>query len=231
MSATQQADDLSTLAELESRARELESELAGIQAAIASLHARLHGSAIPAVGQEVPLTPAWDSPIPVSPPPQSQAVDDIATDKGDIYLQTLHPHHPLRAKWELGRGLEEALTPEISRPEAAVLPVATEVRLFGLMSDGSAWEQRIPFTEIVRTGGFILGRDPYVANTIIADGSVSRAHAQLQLSDAGLIVCDMGSTNGSAINGQPLNMYDNNKPLNDGDTLTLGNISLLIQFI
>lgn len=232
MNPTPHADDLATLAELESRARELESELAGIQAAIASLHARLHGNQAAAVGREVPLSPAWDSPIPVSLPPQSQPADDFTTDTGDIYLQSLHPHHPLRDKWGLGRGLEAAVTPEISKPaQADEIPVASEMRLFGLMPSGAAWECRIPFTVIAQSEGYILGRDPELAHTVLEDFSISRAHAQLRLDSNGLVLSDMGSTNGSSVNGVPLTPYDNNRPINDGDNLTLGCINLQVEFI
>ena len=58
-------NNMTTLAELEARARALESELAGVQAAIAMLRATADGNNTPAQGREVPLTPAWDEPIPL----------------------------------------------------------------------------------------------------------------------------------------------------------------------
>lgn len=213
------------MADLEKRARELENELAAVQAALTMLRARESGE--PA--REVPLTPAWDAPIPVACPPQSQPTDDT-TDTGQIFLQALQPYHALRAKWGLGSGLENAQNPEIA-PTVTEMPVASELRLFGLLNSGEAWEHRIPFTAVAQEDGLVLGRAPEAAHITIDDASVSRAHMQLQLNESGLVASDLGSTNGSAINDEPLTAYNNCRPVLDGDTLTLGNISLQVEFI
>lgn len=232
MNSPLQENEEATLAELEARARELESELAGIQSAIAILLARMNNGQPPAVGKEVPLAPSWDTPIAVSTPPQSQQTEENYQDTGLIHLQSLQPHHPMRSKWGLGSGLEDA---EGEMPElptyADEAPVATELRLFGLLPDGSAWEQRIPFAFIVSENGTILGRDENVANVVLADSSVSRAHIRFDLNEQGLTVSDMGSTNGTAVNNIPLTPYDNYRSIQSGDTLTLGCINLQIEFI
>ena len=220
-----QNTDSATLAELEARARELESELAAVQHSIAMLKGSMGSRA----AVEVPLTPAWDAPIPVACPPQSQNTDDT-TDTGYIFLQSLQPYHALRAKWGLGSGLENAQNPEISHA-AADMPVATELRLIGLLSSGVAWEQRIPFTTIAQDEGIIIGRDPAAAHITIEDESVSRAHMHLQLNESGLVASDLQSTNGSAINGEALTAYNSCSPVEDGDTLTLGYITLQVEFI
>lgn len=230
MSPQQQNTEPATLAELETRARELENELAAIQASIAMLRAHEGGESAVAQGREVPLTPAWDAPIPIARPPQSQPLDDT-TDTGYIFLQSLQPYHALRAKWGLGSGLEDAQNPDIQPAPAAGLPVASELRLFGLLNSGEAWEQRVPFTTVAQEGGLVLGRAPEAAHITIADTSVSRAHMQLQLNESGLVASDLGSTNGSAINDEPLTAYNSCSPVQDGDTLTLGNISLQVEFI
>jgi hypothetical protein len=223
-------NNMTTLAELEARARALESELAGVQAAIAMLRATADGNNTPAQGREVPLTPAWDAPIPIAVPPQSRPSDNT-TDTGYIHLQALQPYHVLRAKWGLGSGLEDAQTPEVNMPENQATETASELRLFGLLSDGVAWEQRIPFIQIAQEGGLILGRDPELAHVTVDDASVSRAHLQLQLNESGLVANDMGSTNGSAINDEALEAYHNCRAIHDGDTLTMGCISLQVEFI
>lgn len=231
MNSPLQENEKATLLELEARARELESELAGIQSAIAILRARMNNGQQPTAGQDVPLAPAWDTPIPISTPPQSQEAES-PRETGDIYLQSLPPYHALRNKWELGSGLEDAQ----AAPPSAVSyneqpPVATNLRLIGLLPDGTPWEQRIPFSEIATGSGIVLGRDPGVANVALPDSSISRAHVQFALNEQGLTVSDMGSTNGTTINGIPLSPYDNCRTLQDGDALTLGQISLQVQFI
>lgn len=231
MNSPMQENEEATLLELETRARELESELAGIQSAIVILRARMNNGQVPATGQEVPLAPAWDTPLPVSTPPQALVADDSQAPV-DIYLQSLQPYHELRDRWDLGSGLEDAHTPihteEVFREQPRA---ATELRLFGLLPDGTPWEQRIPFSEIAQGSGIILGRDPGVANVELPDSCISRAHIQFALNELGLTVSDMGSTNGTCVNGNPLLPYDNCSPLQDGDELTLGQIALQVQFI
>lgn len=231
MNSPLQENEKATLVELEARARELESELAGVQSAIAILRARMENAEAPATVREVPLAPAWDTPIAISAPPQSQPADESA-DSGNIYLQAMPPHHALRHKWQLGSGLEDAqYAPEDAPTPVEQAPVATELRLFGLLPDGSPWEERISFAQIAQQGGIIIGRDPGIANIPLLDSSVSRAHIQLTLNDYGLTVNDMGSTNGTMVNDIPLSPYDNNRPIQDGDSLTLGQISLQVEFI
>ncbi len=232
MNSAEQDQHQTRLEELEAHANELESRLSDVRQEIAGLHAIMHEGQVPASGQEVPLAPAWDAPLAISAPPTTQAVDDETTDTGQVYPQSLQPYHALRAKWGLGSGLENALTPDILIPEfEEEEDVATDLRLFGLLTDGSPWEQRIPFDEIARDGGVVLGRDPDTTHFSVNDTSVSRTHIQLRLDEYGLIVSDLGSTNGTAVNAAPLTPYDNSRPLKDGDTLTMGCIDLQVEFI
>ena len=60
-------------------------------------------------------------------------------------------------------------------------------------------------------------------DVVIPDASISRRHAQIIRQDSGLYVQDLGSRNGTAINGQRLSAP---RRLEDGDTLTVGNIPL-----
>ena len=52
-----------------------------------------------------------------------------------------------------------------------------------------------------RANGLILGRNPDVAQVVIADDTVSRQHAQLFVKDRYLHIRDLGSTGGTRING------------------------------
>lgn len=230
--AQSQAEE--NMAALEARALELQNELSAVQNALAGIHARMNEGQQPAAAKDVPLTPAWDAPLAISAPPVSQPAlsADEAGDTGLIFLQALQPYHALRAKWHLGSGLENALMPEIHIPDKQGNDeVASDLRIFGLLSDGNPWEQRIPFHEIARENGVILGRDPGAANYVVDDASISRSHLQLRLDEYGLVVSDLGSTNGTSINDIPVNAYNNNQPLQDGDTLTIGCVSVQVEFI
>ena len=232
MNSPMQDNEEATLAELEARARELESELAGIQSAIAILLARMNDRHTPAAGQEVPLAPAWDTPIPVFSPPQYTEGEEHSDDSGVIHLQSLQPHHALRSKCGLGSGLESAeeAIQELPVP-AEEAPVATELRLFGLLPSGEPWEQRIPFAFIASDNAVILGRDASAANIVLEDACVSRAHIQFGLNEYGLVINDLGSTNGTAVNGEPMTAYDNFRTIQNGDTITIGSINLQVEFI
>lgn len=232
MNPAEQEQNQAKLKELEIQANELESQLSGVRQEMAGLHALLHEGHTPATGQDVPLAPAWDAPLAISTPPTQHQIDDENIDSGQVYPQSLQPHHALRAKWGLGSGLENALTPEITIPELDDdANVATDLRLFGLLTDGRPWEQRIPFDDIARDNGVVLGRDPAAVNYAVDDASISRTHVQLRLDEYGLIVSDLGSTNGTAVNGTALTAYDNSRPLQDGDTLTIGCVDFQVEFI
>lgn len=232
MNSSEQDINQQKLEALEARARELEGELSGVQSEIAGMHAIIHEGQTPAESKDVPLAPVWDAPLAISKPPTTHKQDDDTIDMGYVYPQSLQPYHVLRAKWKLGSGLENALTPEIITPGLEEEEeVATDLRLFGLLSDGSPWELRIPFNDIAQDEGVTLGRDPEIVHFAIEDPSVSRTHAQLRLDEYGLIVSDLGSTNGTAVNGEPLTPYNNAHPLQDGDNISIGCINLQVEFI
>jgi len=72
----------------------------------------------------------------------------------------------------------------------------------------------------------IIGRD---ASNVIAinDAEVSRKHAKLSLQNSAYVIQDLGSTNGTFINGQRISTPQELKP---GDTVTLGeNIVLMYE--
>jgi pSer/pThr/pTyr-binding forkhead associated (FHA) protein len=60
----------------------------------------------------------------------------------------------------------------------------------------------------------------------IDDASVSSHHAELTLSGTDYVLRDLGSTNGTRINGQPINPEEEHR-LQDGDTIRLGHIETI----
>ena len=103
--------------------------------------------------------------------------------------------------------------------------------MFGLLSNGSPWESRIPFSAIARSGGVRLGRDSAHAEITLPDASISRCHLLIELREEGLVVTDCNSTNGTAVNGQRLASYQQRIPLQNSDTLTLGDIMLQAEIV
>lgn len=156
----------------------------------------------------------------------------------DILLQPLPRQDPLRFKWHLGHGLPSVA--QLSDDEGDALAEASEaadaapqpgfLRLYGLLNSGEPWEARLNFAELEKArGGIYIGRDPSVCRIVIPEESVSRRHAKLELAPKGLVITDQGSRNGVYVNGQQLAIYENRTPINDGDTLSLGDASLRVE--
>ena len=53
---------------------------------------------------------------------------------------------------------------------------------------------------------------------VVDDKGVSRRHAQIRTKDGASTLTDLGSTNGTSLNGKPVQ----SRPLNDGDRITVG---------
>ena len=62
-----------------------------------------------------------------------------------------------------------------------------------------------------------IGRLPE-NDVVVSDKGVSRRHAQIRTKDGGSTLTDLGSTNGTNLNGKPVQ----SRPLNDGDRITVG---------
>lgn len=73
-----------------------------------------------------------------------------------------------------------------------------------------------------------IGRD-ISSHILINDAEVSRRHARLILQAGGYVIEDLGSTNGTFVNGQRLVGL---RTLRPGDTMTLGeNLSLIFEVV
>jgi pSer/pThr/pTyr-binding forkhead associated (FHA) protein len=76
-----------------------------------------------------------------------------------------------------------------------------------------------PFERFARIG---RGEDNDI---VLADPSVSRAHAEIENDAAGPLVRDLGSTNGTAVNGRRVRA----ERLHDGDELSFGNTRMRFE--
>jgi pSer/pThr/pTyr-binding forkhead associated (FHA) protein len=81
-------------------------------------------------------------------------------------------------------------------------------------------------TEFAVAGDMTIGREP--ANSIVlADPSVSAQHAILEATRDGWQLVDLGSTNGTAVNGRPVD--GRGRMLAPGDQVSLGTVVLRFQ--
>lgn len=85
---------------------------------------------------------------------------------------------------------------------------------------GAGAGRSIPLTGARMRIGRATGSD-----ITIADGSVSRAHAELRFEDGRWVVEDLRSANGVRVDGSPVQTA----PLAAGSTLTLGNVQLVLE--
>lgn len=95
--------------------------------------------------------------------------------------------------------------------------VGVEVALALLeLPDGSEF----PLTSSVAK----LGRHPD-SSIVLSDPNASRHHAEIQPDGDGFTIVDLGSTNGSRVNGEPISRYR----LTDRDEISVGAINLIFR--
>jgi hypothetical protein len=74
----------------------------------------------------------------------------------------------------------------------------------------------------------IVGRDEYSATMVVPDPSVSRQHCEIYLEDGQPKIRDLGSSNGTWINGQPVGQQP--VALAPGQQVFIGHVALGAQF-
>lgn len=77
----------------------------------------------------------------------------------------------------------------------------------------------------IRSGVNIVGRE---GDVMLADPKISRRHAQILSGDDGFFVEDLGSTNGTELNGKKLSQGDK-QPLGQGDKVSFGGVELTLS--
>jgi len=78
-----------------------------------------------------------------------------------------------------------------------------------------------------RRKGVVIGRDIDQCDIVLQHSTVSRRHARLVLAAGVLQVEDLGSTNGTSVDGEPA-PPGKRRPLQAGATLKIGEISLAV---
>ncbi len=104
--------------------------------------------------------------------------------------------------------------PRPAAPQQRKAPGACQLRE---TSTGKTWR--------IATDSTVIGRDESQADLILEDSNVSRRHAELKRTPAGWQICDLGSTNGTRVNG----MRVTEQALTSGDALTMGLVTLSFE--
>lgn len=71
----------------------------------------------------------------------------------------------------------------------------------------------------------VIGRDEAHADLVLGDSNVSRRHAELTRNATGWRIADLGSTNGTRVNGMRVSEQD----LANGDAITMGLVTLTFE--
>ena len=98
--------------------------------------------------------------------------------------------------------------------DTIAVPPALGLRIRWTGQDGQAVEREIDDEVTIGRGA---GCD-----ILIDDATISRSHARIRVVDGGLAIEDLGSRNGTLVNGERVASAD----LRPGDTFTLGRQSL-----
>ncbi len=121
-----------------------------------------------------------------------------------------------------------------STPKRIKTPIRKDVRKIifeGTLANGKKVKYTIDLCIINTQHDFIIGRSEQ-SNLIINDTTVSSQHAALKLlpddQDFKLIIVDIGSTNGTAVDGRELNAHDS-ATLYDGSTITMGKSQFIVH--
>ena len=75
--------------------------------------------------------------------------------------------------------------------------------------------------------GLVVGRNPEIAHLVISDDSVSRNHARLLLKGVRLLIEDLGSANGTWIDGRPLSPHRATE-IDEGASIEFGGVKLTL---
>ncbi len=101
-----------------------------------------------------------------------------------------------------------------------------DARVAALVVQIAAGTGIVPGTSFPLAGSTLIGRSPE-AGVILGDASVSGEHALIERTSGGWRVSDLGSTNGTVVNGRPLDRRG--VALRPGDLVGIGAVMLRFQ--
>jgi class 3 adenylate cyclase len=116
------------------------------------------------------------------------------------------------------------------RTTTSVVPSAT-LRFHGTDLAGRKFGFELEFERLLerRTEGFVIGRDFDHCDAVLSHPTVSRRHARLVLVDNTLQIEDLGSTNGTAVDGLAV-AAGAQRRFQAGAKLRIGDIELAVRY-
>ncbi len=106
----------------------------------------------------------------------------------------------------------------------------TEYVLDGRDQDGIRYLLRISGDQLVNPEGVIIGRNPEDSPYIINHADVSRRHARIRVMKNRVFIEDLGSTNGTSVNGQSI---EDRGPVSvdNGDQIIIGSVVMKLRVL
>lgn len=141
----------------------------------------------------------------------------------DPMAAPLPPVQPLPgANQPAGMAAPRQAAPEpVAMPVAAPAPAASRPAPVACQltdkASGKTWR--------IACDSTVIGRDEAHADLVLGDSNVSRRHAVLTRNAAGWRIADLGSTNGTRVNGMRVSEQD----LASGDAITMGLVTLTFE--
>lgn len=105
-----------------------------------------------------------------------------------------------------------------------------EYVLDGRDEDGIRYLLRISGDQLVANDGVVIGRNPQDSPYIINHADVSRKHARMKVMKNRVFIEDLGSTNGTSVNGQSI---DDKGPvsIDNGDQIIIGSVVMKLRVL
>lgn len=148
------------------------------------------------------------------PPPAACAADGVALEVQPFPATPASPTAPTgeTLPW---RSYPIGKTEILDRPETAIA--------FMLVLNGPQRGRQLTFKGLEAS----IGRDSHSNQIVIDDDSVSRQHARIRLEGNRFLIYDLGSSNGTLVNGMNVARHE----LRDRDEIRVGNTNLIFMQI
>lgn len=122
----------------------------------------------------------------------------------------------------------ESMAKEAAARATTPPPGARDLLLEGRAPDGERFAIKIPALALGEAhSGAVIGRNPGDAEFIVNNEKVSRKHCRLFVKDMEIVVEDLGSTNGTQLNGEAVRGA---MTIQSGDIVNLGGIPFTVRF-
>ncbi|MBQ76728.1 MAG: hypothetical protein CMQ20_17115 [Gammaproteobacteria bacterium] len=128
--------------------------------------------------------------------------------------------------------------PPVSSNDVAESVVSTELHdeafdefvLDGRDDDGIRYLLRISGDQLLNIGGVIIGRNPKDSPYVINHADVSRKHARMRVMKNRVFIEDLGSTNGTSVNGQSIE-EKGLVSIDSGDQIIIGSVVMNLRVL